>query len=176
MGLHPRPGTIIATSTNEDNEKWTDNMETDTGLEKDYDKWDNGNVTSEEFSCCGKTFGTWRGLRIHQGKVCGKSTQQCRSSGHQTCGQNFQKSTHSRVQPTVEAESRDPDIGEKKPKIKWPKANDTASYKSFDDDVSKIICKLKGDNEQKLKKLAEVVYNEGLSRFGAEVVKTNNNA
>ena len=57
---------------------------------------------------------------------------------------------------------------EKKRKIKWPKANDTATYKQFDEEVSKLVRRCKGSTEEKLVKLAEIVYEEGLRRFGPE--------
>lgn len=59
-------------------------------------------------------------------------------------------------------------IPEKKPKIKWPKVNDTAVYNQFDEEVSKLVCRFKGSIEKKLGKLAETVYEEGLRRFGLE--------
>ena len=52
--------------------------------------------------------------------------------------------------------------------VKWPKANDTASYKQFDTDVAKITSRLKGSAEAKLEQLSSLVYKEGLDRFGLE--------
>lgn len=52
--------------------------------------------------------------------------------------------------------------------VKWPKASDTASYKQFDTEVAKLSSRLKGCAEDKLDKLAALVYKEGLERFGLE--------
>ena len=52
--------------------------------------------------------------------------------------------------------------------MRWPKANDAASYKEFDNDVAKVVSRVKGNTHQKLDKLAEVVYEEGKKRFGLE--------
>ena len=56
----------------------------------------------------------------------------------------------------------------KNPKIKWPKANDTATYDQFDEEVSKLVRRFKGTTDERLEKLAEIVYEEGLRRFGLE--------
>uniref|UniRef100_A0A0L8IE92 Uncharacterized protein n=1 Tax=Octopus bimaculoides TaxID=37653 RepID=A0A0L8IE92_OCTBM len=56
----------------------------------------------------------------------------------------------------------------KKPKIKWPKANDAASYKKFDDEVVRMTTKFKGDDEQKLENLVNIIYREGEKRYGLE--------
>ena len=161
------PGIIIATSTHKERiDKRTDNTDLEVGTETD-----NGNGHgNEEYSCCGKVFGTLRGFRIHQGKVCRKrrKTQQRRPSGRQTRGKNLQESNHSRVHSTAEFEMPGKEVGEKKPKIKWPKANETASYKEFDDEVAKMVSHLSGTTERKLERLAEVIYSEGERRFGMQ--------
>ncbi|KAL9964680.1 hypothetical protein ACROYT_G028355 [Oculina patagonica] len=72
------------------------------------------------------------------------------------------------IHTTVEQSGEEAKVAEKKPKIKWPKANDTATYNQFDEEVSKLVRRFKGTTEERLEKLAEVVYEEGLRRFGLE--------
>ena len=52
--------------------------------------------------------------------------------------------------------------------MKWPRANDAASYKQFDNEVFKIVSRCIGSTEQKLERLAEIVYEEGKKRFGLD--------
>ena len=138
--------------------------DTDYGLETEKD---NGNGQGT-YKCCGKVFATHRGLRIHQGKKCQRKSavQQRRSLDRKTLGGVPQESNHSVNDPTLEQEKKT--IGEKKPKIKWPKANETAVYKQFDEEVNKKLMKMKGTTEQKLEKLAATIYEEGLKLFGLE--------
>ena len=123
----------------------------------------------EKFSCCGKTFNTQHGLRIHQGKVCQKKVaQQRRSTDHKTRGQSPQEAHHSETHPTAEPDQLGTYYGQRKPKVKWPRANDAASYKQFDNEVFKIVSRCIGSTEQKLERLAEIVYEEGKKRFGLD--------
>ena len=110
-------------------------------------------------------------MRIHQGKVCKKKkdVQKCRSSDHRTLEEvNPLDSNHSEIEPSNEQEKIYHVAKEKKPKIKWPKGNEAAVWKKFDDDVSRVVTKMKGTIERKLEKLAEVIHGEGEDRFGLE--------
>lgn len=51
---------------------------------------------------------------------------------------------------TAEQGGEKANVPEKKPKIKWPKANDTATYKQFEEEVSKLVRRCKGSTEEKL--------------------------
>ena len=127
------------------------------------------------FKCCGKIFASHRGLRIHQGKKCQrkKAAQQRRSEDHKTTGRIPQEANHSGNDPALEQTKET--IGERKPKIKWPKANEAALYKQFDQEVNRKLIKMKGTIDQKLEKLAGTIYEEGLKRFGLEVEKKAEN-
>ena len=169
-------GIFIATSQNkekgsqdlrerrEDNRSIkSDNMKMNSVRNKDKEN------VQRKFNCCGKVFDTFQRLRIHQGKVCKRNvSQQRRSVGHKTCSSNPQDTNHSGEQSIVENSKPGKEYGNKKSKINWPKANDTASYGRFDDEVNKIESKCKGSTEEKLEKLAEVIYEEGKERYGLE--------
>merc|ERR1712013_83498 len=117
----------------------SDNL--DIGLETETD---NGNGQENKFKCCGKIFGSHRGLRIHQGKKCQrkKAAQQRRSEDHKTTGRSPQEANHSGNDPALEQTKKT--IGERKPKIKWPKANEALLYKQFDEEVNRKLIKMKG--------------------------------
>ena len=151
-----------------ENEYGTHKLEnTDNGLETEME---NGNGNRKKYECCGKVFGSYRGLRIHQGRKCQKKgdAQQRRSTDRQTVGRVPQESNHSGNDPTLEQSNATEAIGDRKPKIKWPKANEVAEYKKFDEDVNRKLMKMKGSTEQKLEKLAGTIYEEGLKRYGLE--------
>ena len=88
---------------------------------------------------CHRTFGTVRGMRIHQGKVCRKKTKtQGRPSGRQTRGGTSQDTNHSGdaatpvSDPSIHAqESGDDNVLEdegrqgQKLKVLWPAARDS---------------------------------------------------
>ena len=97
-----------------------------------------------------------------------KEAKQRRLSNRKTRGQNLLAANHIEIHPTAEQEKPSQEYGERKPMVKWPKANDTASYKQFDTDVAKITSRLKGSAEAKLEQLSSLVYKEGLDRFGLE--------
>ena len=124
-----------------------DNMELGQGPDLDKD--------IEKCQCCGKQFTTLRGLKIHQGKVCRKKgeIQQRRLHSHETSGETPLDRNHNGSKTTVKPRRK---------KVKWPKACDAAEYQEF-------VRRHKGNIEQKLKKLAETIYNEGEKRFGLEV-------
>ena len=127
------------------------------------------------FKCCGKMFASHRGLRIHQGKKCKRKTtaQQRRSEDCKTTGRIPQEANHSGNDPALEQTKKT--IGERKPMIRWSKANEAALYKQFDEEVNRKLIKMKGTTDQKLEKLAGTIYEEGLKRFGLEVEKKAKN-
>ena len=118
----------------------SDNTDRRKKTEMDKDK--------NEYKCCGKVFRSYQGLRIHQGKVCKrKEAQHRRSADRQTIGSVPQEANHSGKDPTLEQRNATEGIGDRKPKIKWPKASETAKYKQFDEDVNKMLMKMKGTTE-----------------------------
>ena len=94
-----------------------------------------------------------------------------KSVDRETGGRNPQESNHSGNEPTPEQMNATNNIGDRKPKIKWPKANETAVYKKFDEDVNKLLMRSKGTTEEKLEKLATTIYEEGKKQFGLEAEK-----
>ena len=182
MGLLPRLGTTIATEDDKEepgsqdprerreDKGSTESDNTANGPETEPD-YDNGQ--QKKYKCCGKAFASLRGLKIHQGKVCKrkKDAQQRRSVDRETFGGNPQESNHSGNEPTPEQLNATKNIGDRKPKIKWPKANETAVYEKFDEDVNKLLMKSKGTTEEKLEKLAATIYEEGKKQFGLEAEK-----
>lgn len=56
------------------------------------------------------------------------------------------------------------EIGMKTPKIKRLKMNDAVSYKKFDYEVARMATKFKGDDEQKLENLTNIIYPKGGKR------------
>ena len=160
--------TGLETETDDENglREHDDNL--DNGLETETDK---GNGYENKFECCGRVFASHRGLRIHQGKKCQRKTavQHRRSEDRKMTGRIPQEANHSGNDPALEQTKES--IGERKPKIKWPKANETALCKQFDEEVNKKLIKMKGTMDQKLEKLAGTIYEEGLKQFGLEVEK-----
>ena len=124
----------------------SDNLEMDTARKNDNQ---NG---QRKYTCCGKDFDTYQGLRIHQGKVCKKKkgSQQRRSVDHKTRSEFPQEENHSGDHSIVEEDKPGKEYHDKKSKIKWPKANDTAKYEKFDIEVAKIVSRYKGSTEKKL--------------------------
>ena len=60
---------------------------------------------------------------------------------------------------------------ERKPKVAWPAANDKASYRKFEETVCKKIYKIKGTVQERLKNLANTIYETGKEQFGEESAK-----
>lgn len=146
-------------------DKGSSKVNTDSELRLDMVN-ENGN--EGEYKCCGKSCGSLKGLKIHQGKVCRKKVaQQCRSSDQMMLGRDPLESNHSGIEPTAD-QVRMKDYFWLPFPIKWPKANETAVYNQFDLDENTMLGKLKGNTEQKLERLAEVIYEEGERRFGLE--------
>ena len=134
---------------------------------------DNDNGNRKTYECCGKVFKTHRGLRIHQGKVCRKKDAlQRRSTDRQTESLIPPENNHSGNDSTHGQTNAEISIGERKPKVKWPKANQTAEYNRFDEEVNKRLMKARGSTEEKLENLAKVIYEEGMKRFGPEKEQT----
>ena len=115
---------------------------TENGLETNTD-YDNGK--QEKYECCGKAFLSPRGLQIHQGKLCKRKrdAQQRRSTDRETFGRHPQESNHNGNEPTLEQGNARNNIGERKPKVKWPKVNETTAYKKFDEEVNKVLMRSK---------------------------------
>ena len=90
---------------------------------------------------CHRTFGTVRGMRIHQGKVCRKKTKtQGRPSGRQTRGGTSQDTNHSGDAATPVSDSSTPaqvsgddsaleDEG-RRSKVLWPAAKEQCFFLS----------------------------------------------
>ena len=134
---------------------------------------DNDIGNRKTYECCGKVFETHQGLRIHQGKVCRKKgARERRSTDRQTESLIPPENNHSGNDSTQGQMNAEISIGERKPKVKWPKANQTAEYNRFDEEVNKRLMKAKGSTEEKLENLAKVIYEEGMKRFGPEKEQT----
>ena len=110
---------------------------------------------------CHRTFGTVRGMRIHQGKVCRKKTKtQGRPSGRQTRGGTSQDTNHSGDAATPVSNSSTPaqvsgddrtleDEG-RKPKVLWPAAKERLLYQEYEDQTLYSYSKAKkGENKRR---------------------------
>ena len=113
-------------------------------------------------------------MKIHQAKKCLKK-KQCRSQDHKTCIRPTQDANHSgQVTVTAETSVKSPvksEVAERKPKVAWPAAKDKASYRNFEEKVCKNIYRMKGSVQERLKKLANTIYEEGIATFGEVPVK-----
>ncbi len=131
---------------------------------------------TQNYTCtqCQKSFGTEKGLKIHQGKVCMKK-KQCRSQDRQTRNRPTQEFNHSgQVNVTAETSEQStftPEEAKRKPKIAWPASKEKASYRNFEEKVCKKIYKTKGTVHERLKKLAETIYETGKDTFGEKPTK-----
>ncbi|CAI9729924.1 Hypothetical predicted protein [Octopus vulgaris] len=84
----------------------------------------------EKFNCCKKVFSSHIG--IHQGKVCQKEViQQHRLKIQKTCSQNLLEGSHSKGHSIGESEQPGKEIGMKRPKIKWVKANEELAIRNL---------------------------------------------
>ena len=121
---------------------------------------------------CNKSFGTNRGLKIHQGKKC-KKDERRRSPDRKSCNRPTQESNHSgQVQVTAQPSTQEASNEVKrKPKIAWPAAKEKASYRRFEEAVCKKIYKMKGTVQERLKRLSNTIYETGKEEFGEEPVK-----
>ena len=77
---------------------------------------------SNKCEVCHKTFGTFRGLRIHEGRVRKKKTTQCKPIGRKTRYQSSQESNHSVVtmvtaEPSTEKVNLNEEGELKRPKV-----------------------------------------------------------
>ena len=59
----------------------------------------------------------------------------------------------------------------RKAKIAWPAAKEKSSYRRFEEVVCKKIYKMKGTVQERLKRLAETIYETGKLEFGEQPVK-----
>lgn len=108
----------------------------------------------EEFNCCGQVLFSYTRLRIPPGKVFKKKViEKLGLKNQKAYGLNLLERNHIEDHSIVETEHPRKEMCLKKPTIKWPKANDAASYKKFDDDVARMTTKLKGDDDPKLESL-----------------------
>ena len=100
---------------------------------------------------------------------------QCRSSDRKTRNRPTQESNHSgQVSVTAEPSTQEASVKEeakRKPKIAWPAASEKSSYQKLEELVCKKIYKMKGTVQERLKKLAETIYETGKDEFGEEQVK-----
>ena len=103
---------------------------------------------------------------------------QIRSLDRKTCSKPIQEANHSdQVLATAESSAEcSPESGgaERKPKVAWPAAKEKASYRNFEEKVCKKIYKMKGSIQERLKQLANSIYEEGIDTFGREPEKKKN--
>ena len=92
-----------------------------------------------------------------------KDNQQRRRNSHKTCSINSQEENHRGVEPTVEKVET-----EKEPKIKWPKANDKASYETFGAAVTKMEVQLGST----INCFINLIYMQAKERFNVEEKRT----
>ena len=133
--------------------------------------------THNNYTCtqCRRSFGTMRGLKIHQGRKCMKK-KQCGSLDRKTRNRPAQESNHSSrvlvtAKPSMQEATTILKKAERKPKVAWPAANDKASYRKFEETVCKKIYKIKGTVQERLKNLANTIYETGKEQFGEESAK-----
>ena len=109
-------------------------------------------------------------MKIHQAKKCKKmlASQQRRSSDRQTGGSTQQESNHSVSHTAAGTDRAQMKVADKKPKINWPKASETAKFRQFDETMSVAVSRLRGKPEWKLERMAEILYEEAEGRFGLE--------
>ena len=81
---------------------------------------------------------------------CARERSLLDSAGYMAC-MSGQTPPDSGSYAIVEQEGAEAKIPEKKPKIK---ENNTATYKQFDEEVSKLVCRVKRTTEENLEKLA----------------------
>ena len=94
-------------------------------------------------------------------KLCG--TKQRGPVGREMDRRVSQEPTHSGTH-TIAVGNIRYSICERKPKIKWSKLTEKPKFKKFDDQVNNLLRRQKGAAERP-KKLAEMIYDEGLKRF-----------
>ncbi|XP_012938538.1 uncharacterized protein LOC106011905 [Aplysia californica] len=134
------------------------------------------------FMCeqCYRKFDTWRGLRVHQGKVCLKKRRQCRSSDCKTRSKSSQDENHSgAISASVDSPftlsqqemEQQTEPGLRKPRILWPAANEKAKYKTLEEEVQKKLKEVKkssnrGDAKEILSAFATIIYDSAIKEFG----------
>ena len=128
--------------------------------ETEIDTEQGGNNGS--FTCCGKSFKTLRGMRIHQGRICMKVVQKCGTSVRKTRASVAQEATHSGDTSTSEQHSEEIRL-----QVKWPKSSDTKAYQELEKEVLKKFKRLKRglSNEQRLEALSDTIYSFGSDKF-----------
>ena len=145
---------------------------------------------------CHRTFGTVRGMRIHQGKVCRKKTKtQSRpepsGSGRQTRGGASPETHHSGADAPHVSESSpaqpssisNPLDEGRRPKVLWPAAKEKQLYQEYEDQVMDTYSQAWKDEDERrghtededlmnekerLKLFSDTLYNVAAEKFGCK--------
>ena len=128
--------------------------------ETEIDTEQGGNNGS--FTCCGKTFKSQLGMRIHQGRICMKVVQKCRTSVRKTRASVAQDANHSGDSNTPVLPSEEIRL-----QVKWPKSSDTKAYRELEKQVLKKYKRLKRgtSTQEKLEALSDTIYRYGSDTF-----------
>ena len=113
----------------------------------------------------GKTFNTLHGLRIHQDKVCQKKGLSASQVDRTQDEWPVLTKVRSNPQPSLNSLGHTMENGNPSSSGQMQRTR-KANYKQFDIKVFKIVSRCKGSTEQKLKRLAEIVYEKDKKRFG----------
>ena len=112
---------------------------------------------------CGGEFNSLRGLRIHMARWCkqrNSPTGECKSND----GPMNQEYPHSVQGPIVERQN--PGGIPRKPRIQWPKGNQTATWTNLDQELSFLFTThLKGPIDHQLSSFCRVIYDVCLEWF-----------
>ena len=123
------------------------------GSTEEIDIEQGGNEGS--FTCCGKTFKSQLGMRIHQGRICMKAVQKCRTSVRKTRASVAQEANHS-----GDSNTPVPPSEEIRLQVKWPKSSDTKAYQELEKQVLKKYKRLKkgASTQERLEALSDTIY------------------
>ena len=134
-----------------------------------------GQSTSREWRCsCGRSFSSWKGMRIHQGK------SKCSMFGElgQRRGQPYktlegssqelhQSAQSSQVLDTSTRAPTTPSGSLRRKQLKLPSGGESQAWRELDQELSdQLGVILKGSIERKLQKFSEVVYKVCEEKFG----------
>ena len=114
---------------------------------------------------CSREFNSLRGLRIHKTRWCKQRyspTGECKSND----GLINQEKPHSIQEPI--AEQPGPRDIPSKPRIQWPKGNQTTTWTNLDQELSFLLTThLKGPIDHQLSSFCRVIHDVFLEWFGA---------
>ena len=105
-----------------------------------------------------------------------KKQRQCGHPSRKTRSKASQENNHSgQLNATVETSDRtqsyDEQMTKRKPKIRWPKANDKESYQKLENTVCKKMKAVHGSTQEKLVTMANLIYASGEELFGVAAGK-----